>query len=93
MAIPSGIIIKFMNILKIPKIGKAKARERYALDCVHTLLHIMKMVTNVTDTPSVPTKTAYFRRAEFENGKFQRRNSNRHILETSSREYSKTLKN
>ena len=42
--------------------------------------------------PPIHTKTAHFLLANFENGRFGKRNSNRHILETASCEYSKMIK-
>ena len=42
--------------------------------------------------PPFHTKTAHFLRPDFENGRFWRRNSNHHILETVSGEFSKMMK-
>ena len=53
---------------------------------------ILKTVEDVADKPPVHTKTAYYLPADFENGRFWKRNSNRHILETASCEHSKMIK-
>ena len=54
--------------------------------------HILKTVKNSTDRPPVHTKTAHFLPADFENGRFSKRNSNRHILETASCKHLKMVK-
>ena len=69
------------------------------LDCVHTMPAHFENGENSTDRPAVHTKTAHFLPADFENGRFRKRNYNRHILEMVSckqlkmmkREHSQTL--
>ena len=50
------------------------------------------MVKNVTDRPPVHMKTAHFLPADFENGRFRKRNSNRHIFEMASCKHLKMTK-
>ena len=62
------------------------------LECNHTIPAHFENGENITDRSPVHTKTAHFLPLDFENSRFCKWNSNRHILKTALVEHSKMMK-
>ena len=63
--------------------------DNHYLDCVHTMPEHFENGEKIADRPPVHTKTAYLCRQISKTIDFEKRNPNRHILETASCEHSK----